>query len=63
MRKRKNYTYALYYGDNFIDLGNRKYIANLLKVDEKTVDFYTYPSWLKRKKQENTGIIVIKWKG
>lgn len=53
-------TYALYYGDTFIDLGSRKYIADLLGVTEKTVEWYTYPAWRRRHKNENEGIIIIK---
>lgn len=53
-------TYALYYGDEFIDLGSRKHIAEILKVKESTVEFYTSPVWRKRHKHENEGIIVIK---
>ena len=53
-------TYALYKGDNFIDLGSRKHIAELLGVTENTVEFYTSPVWRRRKKDESKGIIVIK---
>ena len=53
-------TYALYHGDKFIDLGSRKYIAELLGVTEKTVEWYTYPAWRRRHKNKNEGIIVIK---
>ena len=60
-RKKKRYTYTLYYGDDFIDLGSRKYIADLLGVKEKTVEWYTFPAWRKRHKDENEGIIIIKF--
>jgi len=53
-------TYALYHGDKFIDMGSRKYIAELMGVTEKTVEWYTYPAWRRRHKNENKGIIIIK---
>lgn len=54
-------TYALYHGDTFIDLGSRKYIADLMGVSENTVEWYTYPAWRRRHKNANEGIIVIKF--
>ena len=36
-------TYALYYGDTFIDLGSRKYIADLLGVTEKRLNGIRIP--------------------
>lgn len=59
---KKKYTYALYHGDTFIDLGSRKYIAQIMGVTERSVDWYTYPSYRKRIKDEDKRIIVIKWK-
>ena len=56
----KKHTYALYHGDTFIDLGSRKHIASIMKVSEKTVEWYTTPSWRRRHKHENEGIIIIK---
>ncbi len=54
-------TYALYHGDKFIDLGSRKYIASIMGVSEKTVEWYLSPAWRRRHKNENTGIIIIKF--
>lgn len=59
---KKKYTYALYHGDTFIDLGSRKHIARVMGVTERSVDKYTYPSYRKRIKDEDKRIIVIKWK-
>lgn len=50
--------YALYHGDRFIDLGTKKYLANLLGVKEKTISFYSSQIWLKRTNYR--GYIVIK---
>lgn len=58
MSKKK--TYVLYHGDTFIDMGTRKYIADLMHVSEKTVEWYTFPTWRKRHKDKNEGIIIIK---
>lgn len=52
--------YALYHGDNFIDLGTKEYLANLLKVSKKTIEFYMSPAHKKRTNYR--GYIVIKIK-
>ncbi len=58
--------YALYKGDRFIDLGTKKYLANLLKCK---VDFITYlatPANRKRiekrknKEKDSNALIVIR---
>ena len=51
--------YALYHGDKFIDLGTRKYLANLLGVKEKTISFYSSQTWLKRTKYKSYIVIRI----
>ena len=50
--------YALYYGDKFIDLGTKEYLAKLLNVKVKTILFYSSPTYLKR--TDGNGWIVIK---
>lgn len=40
--------YALYKGDEFIDLGTKEYLASVLGVDKRTIDFYSYPVYQKR---------------
>ena len=51
--------YALYKGDNFIDIGTLEYLANLLGVKRKTIYFYSTPTYLKRVPDENNRYIVI----
>ncbi len=46
--KKNMYVYALYKGDNFIDIGTREYIANLIGVTTKTISFYASPTQIKR---------------
>ena len=53
-----NKIYALYKGDEFIDIGTIDYLANLLKVTKKTIMFYSSPTYLKRTK--GNGWVVIK---
>lgn len=55
---RKILTYALYHGDKFIDLGTKKYLANLIGVKEKTISYYASKIWLKRTGYR--GYIVIR---
>ena len=40
--------YALYHGDTFIDLGTKEYLANILQVKIRTIDFYMSPTYKKR---------------
>lgn len=51
--------YALYKGDNFIDIGTLEYLANKLGVKRKTIYFYSTPSYFKRVPDENNRYIVI----
>lgn len=49
--------YALYKGDKFIDIGTKKYLAELLNVKIETIEFYTSPAHLRRSK-DNRYIVV-----
>lgn len=51
--------YALYHGDKFIDLGTKKYLAELLGVKEKTISFYSTQTWLKRTGYRGYIVIII----
>jgi len=50
--------FALYRGDQFIDLGTKQYLANLLGVTIKTITFYSSPTY--RKRTNDKGWIIIK---
>ena len=41
-------SYALYKGDEFIDLGSKKYLAEKLNVKVGTITFYGSPTYKKR---------------
>lgn len=57
------YFYALYKGDNFIDLGSKKYLANQLNVKVGTIQFYMSPTYRNRGlKDLGDRYIVIKLK-
>lgn len=49
--------YALYKGDKFIDIGTKEYLANLLNVRKKTIEFYASPTQLKRNR-DNCYVVV-----
>ena len=51
--------YALYYGDKFIDLGTKKYLANLLGIKEKSISFYMTPTYQKRNNYKGWVVIRI----
>ena len=55
--------YALYKGDKFIDLGTKQYLANLLGVNIRTIEFYHSPTYRKRGKEYSNRYIVIKIEG
>ena len=59
MRKtRTNPEYALYKGDEFITLGTIKEIAKFLGVSERTVHFYSTPTYRKRNQKGNAYIVI-----
>ena len=49
--------YALYHGDEFIDIGTQEYLAKLLGVTKKTISFYATPTYRKRIK-DNAWIVI-----
>lgn len=60
MRKpRKNPEYALYKGDKFIEIGTAKELAEYLGVSERTVHFYSTPTYMKRNKENHYIVIKI----
>lgn len=50
--------YALYHGDDFIDLGTKKYLAKRLNVKESTITFYSSPTYKKRTGER--GYVLVK---
>lgn len=50
--------YALYHGDTFIDLGTKYYLAKILGVNIRTIEFYLSPTYKKR--TNYNGYLVIK---
>lgn len=54
-------TYAYYQGEKFIDLGTKEYLAKLLGVSTKTIQFYATPTYKKRNKgKTDTNVVVIR---
>ena len=53
-----NKIYALYKGDEFIDMGTIQYLANLIKVSVRSIKFYSTPTYLKR--TNGNGWVVVK---
>lgn len=49
--------YTIYKGDEFLDLGTAKELAEKFNVKEKTIHYWSTPTQRKRVKN---GIIVIK---
>lgn len=50
--------YALYKGDEFVDLGTKNYLAKVLNVKEETINFYMSETYKKRNKKGNCYIVI-----
>ena len=53
-----NKIYALYHGDEFIDMGTKEHLAKLLNIKVRTIEFYLSPTYKKR--TNYNGYIVIR---
>lgn len=58
MIKRKDRLYALYHGDEFIDIGSKEYLASILNVKRETINFYLSESYKKREDLTNRYVVV-----
>lgn len=56
----KENIYAVYKGDEFIDLGTRKELAEKLNLKPSTIKFLSTPIYRKRIKDETNSLIAIK---
>lgn len=56
--KRRDKLYALYHGDEFIDIGTKEYLAKLLNVNIKTITFYNSNSYQTREDLTNRYVVV-----
>ena len=52
MSKRNKVIYALYKGDEFIDLGTKKELAIKYNIKEHTIVFYASPAYKRRIKDK-----------
>ena len=52
-----NKMYALYHGDNILTIGTIKELAKYLNVKDRTIKFYSTPTYRKRSKD---GYLVIR---
>ena len=65
MMYRKENVYAVYKGDEFLDLGTAKELAERMGVRPETIKFMTYPSYQRqierrKKSYSKSYMIVIK---
>lgn len=51
-------TYALYKGDEFIDIGTTKELAEKIGVSETSIRFYSTPTYVKRNRKGNCYVVV-----
>lgn len=59
-RNKAERIYALYKGDTFIDLGTKKYLANLLNCSRKYIAFLGTPANRRRmKKGEYSNALLV----
>ena len=52
--------YALYKGDEFINLGSKKILAKFIGVKESTITFYATPTYKKRGLENRYIVIKLK---
>lgn len=57
---KKENIYAVYKGDEFIDLGTKKELAKKLNIKLSSMKFLITPTYRKRIKNKNDSLIVIK---
>ena len=55
----KKREYAIYHGEEFIDIGTIEELAIKLNVKPKTIYFYSTPTYKRRVPDENDRYIVI----
>ena len=55
--------YALYKGDEFIDIGTKDYLAKKINVSEKTITFYSSHAHLRRIKASAWIVVKLDWIG
>ncbi len=55
---KKQNIYALYKGDEFIDLGTTKELAEKIGVNERSIRFYSSPTYKKRNPDGNCYIVI-----
>lgn len=52
--------YALYKGDDFVDIGTSKELAKIIGVKMNTIWFYASEKWKERSKCESWVLVEIK---
>lgn len=57
---RKKQEYALYKGDEFIDLGTIEELAERMGVTPKTIRYYQTPNYKKKGKDDSNRKVLIK---
>ena len=57
---RKKQEYALYKGDEFIDLGTIEELAERMGVTPNTIKYYQTPIYKKRGKDDSNSKVLIK---
>lgn len=59
-RKIDQSCYAIYRGDEFVDLGTLDYLSKILNISRKTLQWLKSPTAMKRFDGSRNGLIVIK---
>ena len=52
--------YAVYHGDEFVDLGTLDYLSKKFNVKKKSIAFYCSPAYKKRLKDYSNAIWIIR---
>lgn len=54
----KRNEYALYNGDEFVDIGTKEELAKALNVKPETISFYASPTYRKRFEKSPSGRLI-----
>ena len=57
---RNEHDYAVYKGDEFLDIGTAKELASKMNVKVETIKFWSTPTYHKRIKNHDIATIVVK---
>ncbi len=62
-RPRRHIEYALYKGDEFLDIGTAEQLGSKFDLSANTVKYYASNAHLERLKKKDDGIVAVRLEG